>query len=92
MARKCSKDAVRLVQITKDMPESETKDQLRESFVYALMWIWVFLVVLAAIALVASLFINNYDISSLLVGNRSPRDGESQMHNGNHDIARKLAL
>jgi len=37
MARDYSKVAVRLVQIIKDMPESETKDQIRESFVYALM-------------------------------------------------------
>jgi MFS family permease len=77
MARDYSKDAVRLVQIIKDMPESETKDQIRESFVYALKWIWVVIAVLAGIALVASLFIKSYDMSSPLTEEQTPKDGES---------------
>lgn len=77
MARDYSRDAVRLVQIIKVMPESETKDQIRESFVYALMWIWVVIAVLAGIALVASLFIKSYNMSSPLTEEPNPRDRES---------------
>jgi MFS family permease len=64
-AKEYSKDAVGLVQIIKAMPDNEMKVQLKESFVYALMYIWVVVAVLSGLALIASLFIKGYEISSL---------------------------
>ncbi|EUC27750.1 hypothetical protein COCCADRAFT_110873 [Bipolaris zeicola 26-R-13] len=63
-AREYSKDAVGLVQIIKAMPDIELKVQLKESFVYALTYIWVVVAVLSGVALIASLFIKGYDINS----------------------------
>ncbi|RYN19312.1 hypothetical protein AA0112_g11163 [Alternaria arborescens] len=63
-AKEYSKDAVGLVQIIKAMPDNEMKVQLKESFVYALMHIWVVVAVFSGIALIASLFMKGYEISS----------------------------
>lgn len=65
-AREYSKDAIGLVQIIKAMPENAAKEQLIESFTYALRYIWVVAAAIAAIALLASIFIEAYQLSNPL--------------------------
>lgn len=69
MAREYSRDAVKLVQIIKAMPDNEIKHQLRSSFTHALMWIWIVMAALAGVALIGSLFLKSYDISNTLEEN-----------------------
>jgi MFS family permease len=76
-AKEYSKDAVGLVQIIKAMPDNELKAELKESFVFALMYIWVVVAVLSGVALIASLFIKGYDISSPSEVNQNAEENKS---------------
>ncbi|KAF2739185.1 MFS general substrate transporter [Polyplosphaeria fusca] len=65
-AAEYSKDAAGLVQIIKALPAGEMKDQLRESYTDALKYIWIVLTVLAAVALIASIFTKAYPLDRAL--------------------------
>ncbi|KAF2277437.1 MFS general substrate transporter [Westerdykella ornata] len=57
-----SKDAAGLVEIIKALPEGVMKAQLKESYVYALKYIWIVMTVLAAVAMVASAVTKAYPL------------------------------
>lgn len=69
-----SKDAAGLVQIIKEMPAGNMKDQLRESYTDALKYIWIVVTVFSAIALIATLFIHEYDMNTAMDTERSFKD------------------
>jgi MFS family permease len=66
MASEYSRDAAGLVQIIKDMPAGEMKEQLRTSYTDALKYIWIVMTVLSALALFATLFIDEYSMDTAL--------------------------
>ncbi|KAF2030060.1 MFS general substrate transporter [Setomelanomma holmii] len=66
MAGVYSKDAAGLVQIIKEMPAGLMKEQLRESYTDALKYIWIVMTVLAAVSLIATLFIDEYDMNTVM--------------------------
>lgn len=55
-----SRDAAGLVEIIKALPPGIMKDQLKQSYVYALKYIWIVMTVLAGVALVSSLWTKAY--------------------------------
>ncbi|KAI8940027.1 hypothetical protein NX059_003749 [Plenodomus lindquistii] len=66
LADEYSKDAAGLVQIIKAMPNGNMKDQTKESYTYSLKYIWVVMTVFAAVALFASIFVEEYDMNGAL--------------------------
>ncbi|OAL07683.1 MFS general substrate transporter [Phaeosphaeriaceae sp. SRC1lsM3a] len=64
MASEYSKDAAGLVEIIKGMPAGLMKDQLRESYTDALKYIWIVATVLAGVSLVATLFIDEFNMDT----------------------------
>ncbi|KAF1836731.1 MFS general substrate transporter [Decorospora gaudefroyi] len=66
MATEYSRDAAGLVQIIKGMPGGEMKEQLRESYTYALRYIWIVMLAFAAVALLGSWFIKAYDMNGTM--------------------------
>ncbi|KAL6712086.1 hypothetical protein ACN47E_003129 [Coniothyrium glycines] len=68
MAQGYSKDAAGLVEIIKAMPAGEMKEQLRESYTDALKYIWIVMLVFAAVAFIGSWFIKAYDMNGALEG------------------------
>ncbi|EUC32412.1 hypothetical protein COCCADRAFT_98788 [Bipolaris zeicola 26-R-13] len=73
-AREYSKDAIGLVQIIKAMPKSDVKEQVIESFTYALRYIWIVAAAIAAIALLASIFIEAYQLSDPLEADQAAEE------------------
>ena len=61
-----SRDAVGLVQIIKEMPGGEMKEQLRESYTDALKYIWIVMLAFSAVALLGSWFIKAYDMNGAM--------------------------
>jgi hypothetical protein len=74
MADEYSKDAAGLVQIIKSMPAGAMKDQLRESYTDALKYIWIVMLVLSAVSLFATLFIDEFDMNTELDTERGFKD------------------
>jgi MFS family permease len=74
MAGECSKDAAGLVQIIKEMPAGAMKEQLRESYTDALKYIWIVMTVLAAVSLIAILFIDEFDMNTEMDNERGFKD------------------
>ena len=66
MASEYSKDAAGLVQIIKSMPAGEMKEQLRESYTYALRYIWIVMTVIAGVALLMSVLVKEFDMNGAL--------------------------
>ncbi len=66
MATEYSKDAAGLVEIIKGMPVGETKEQIKESYTYALKYIWIVMLAFSALALIGSWFIKAYDMNGAL--------------------------
>ncbi|KAH7408154.1 major facilitator superfamily domain-containing protein [Phaeosphaeria sp. MPI-PUGE-AT-0046c] len=64
MASEYSKDAAGLVEIIKGMPAGVMKDQLRESYTDALKYIWIVATVFAGVSLIATLFIDEFDMDT----------------------------
>lgn len=65
-AAEYSKDAAGLVQIIKALPDSEMKDQLKDSYTDALKYIWIVMTVFAAVAFAASAFTKAYPLDRAL--------------------------
>ncbi|KAF2266039.1 MFS general substrate transporter [Lojkania enalia] len=65
-AAEYSKDAAGLVQIIKALPAGDMKDQLKESYTDALMYIWIVMTVFSFVALVASAFTKAYPLDRAL--------------------------
>jgi MFS family permease len=59
-ANEYAEDAAGLVEVIKALPDGLMKDQLRESYTYALRYIWIVMTALSAVALVASAFTKAY--------------------------------
>jgi predicted MFS family arabinose efflux permease len=76
MADEYSKDAAGLVGIIKSMPAGEMKEQLRTSYTDALKYIWIVMTVLAVVALVANLFLDEYDMNTELDTERGFKEKE----------------
>jgi hypothetical protein len=76
-ATEYSRDAVGLVQMIKAMPENVVKEQLIESFTYALMYIWILAAALAGVAFIASIFIKAYDMNNPSELDRSNEEDKS---------------
>ncbi|EUC40527.1 hypothetical protein COCMIDRAFT_108604 [Bipolaris oryzae ATCC 44560] len=76
-AKEYSKDAIGLVQIIKAMPMNNAKEQLIESFTYALSYIWVVAAVIAGIALLASIFIEAYQLNNPLAVDETAKDDKN---------------
>jgi MFS family permease len=55
-ATELSQDASALVQIIRDMPETAVKEQLKESYVYGLRYVFIVLTALSAVALISSIW------------------------------------
>jgi hypothetical protein len=66
VASEYSRDAAGLVQIIKNMPAGEMKEQLRTSYTDALKYIWIVMTVLSALALFATMFIDEYSMDTAL--------------------------
>lgn len=64
LADEYSKDAAGLVGIIKSMPAGAMKVQLRESYTDALKYIWIVMTVFSAVSLVATLFIDEYNMDT----------------------------
>jgi MFS family permease len=64
MADEYSKDAAGLVEIIKSMPAGVMKEQLRESYTDALKYIWIVTTVLGAVSLMATLFIDEFNMDT----------------------------
>lgn len=58
-----AKDAAALVQIIKNTPAGDAKLQLQTAYIDSLHTVYIFMLVLAAVCLVASLFIKSYDLN-----------------------------
>jgi len=65
-AAEYSQDAAGLVQIIKALPGGDMKEQLRESYTYALRYIWIVMTVFGAVALIASAFTKSYPLDRAL--------------------------
>ena len=65
-AEELAKDAAALVQIIKATPDGQDKLDLRTAYVDSVRLIFIVLCALAAVALVASLFIKSYDLDRAL--------------------------
>jgi hypothetical protein len=74
LADEYSRDAAGLVQIIKEMPASEMKEQLRESYTDALKYIWIVMLVLAALAMFGSWIIKAYDMNGAMDTERGFKD------------------
>ncbi|KAF1946329.1 MFS general substrate transporter [Clathrospora elynae] len=74
MASEYSRDAAGLVQVLKDMPAGEMKEQLRESYTDALKYIWIVMVAFSALALIGSWFIEAYDMNGAMDMERGFKD------------------
>ncbi|KAF2831146.1 MFS general substrate transporter [Ophiobolus disseminans] len=74
LAGEYSKDAAGLVQIIKEMPASDMKEQLRESYTDALRYIWIVMTVFSAISLIVTLFIDEYDLNTAMDNERGFKD------------------
>lgn len=61
-----SQDAAGLVRIIKEMEGGEMKEQLKESYTYALRYIWIVMLVFSAVALISSWFIKAYDLNGAM--------------------------
>ncbi|KNG46468.1 MFS general substrate transporter [Stemphylium lycopersici] len=70
LAGEYSRDAAGLVQIIKDMPAGEMKEQLRESYTDALKYIWIVMLAFSAVALLGSWFIKAYDMNGAMDNER----------------------
>ncbi|KAF2847853.1 MFS general substrate transporter [Plenodomus tracheiphilus IPT5] len=66
MADEYSKDAAGLVQIIKAMESGDAQDQLKESYTYALKYIWIVMTVLAGVAFISTFFVKEYDMNGAL--------------------------
>jgi hypothetical protein len=66
LAGEYSRDAAGLVQIIKDMPAGEMKEQLRESYTDALKYIWIVMLAFSAVAFIGSWFIKAYDMDGAM--------------------------
>lgn len=66
MASEYSKDAAGLVEIIKEMPAGEMKDQLKESYTDALRYIWIIMLAFSAVASIGSWFSKAYDMNGAL--------------------------
>ncbi|EMD64017.1 hypothetical protein COCSADRAFT_181202 [Bipolaris sorokiniana ND90Pr] len=76
-AKEYSKDAIGLVQVIKAMPKNDAKEQLIESFTYALRYIWVVAASIAGIALLASIFIEAYQLSNPLEADKTTEEDKN---------------
>lgn len=70
LAGEYSRDAAGLVQIIKDMPAGEMKEQLKESYTDALKYIWIVMLAFSAVALLGSWFIKAYDMNGAMDNER----------------------
>ncbi|KAI4616692.1 hypothetical protein J4E80_005967 [Alternaria sp. BMP 0032] len=66
LAAEYSRDAAGLVEIIKEMPEGEMREQLRESYTDALKYIWIVMLAFSAVALLGSWFIKAYDMNGAM--------------------------
>jgi MFS family permease len=66
LAVEYSRDAAGLVQIIKEMPAGDMKEQLRESYTDALKYIWIVMLVFSAVAFLGSWFIKAYDMNGAM--------------------------
>jgi hypothetical protein len=66
LAVEYSRDAAGLVQIIKEMPAGEMREQLRESYTDALKYIWIVMLVFSAVAFLGSWFIKAYDMNGAM--------------------------
>jgi hypothetical protein len=74
LAGEYSKDAAGLVQIIKEMPAGIMKEQLRESYTDALKYIWIVVTVLSALALISTLFIDEFNMDTEMDTERGFKD------------------
>jgi hypothetical protein len=74
LADEYSKDAAGLVQIIKSMPAGPMKEQLRESYTDALKYIWIVMLALSAVSLLATLFIDEFDLNTEMDTERGFKD------------------
>jgi hypothetical protein len=65
-ANEYSKDAAGLVEIIKEMPAGDMREQLKESYTDALRYIWIVMLAFSAVALIGSWFIKAYDMNGAL--------------------------
>jgi hypothetical protein len=74
-----SRDAASLVQVIKKMPAGEMKEQLQISYTAALMYIWIVMTVVSGVALIANLFLDEYDMNIAHETEMGLKDKDTEM-------------
>jgi hypothetical protein len=65
-ASEYSKDAARIAQVIKALPPSDAKDQLRQSYAFALQHVWIVMTAFSAVASITSVFTKELPLDQAL--------------------------